>query len=184
MCTCYRILFTSQISLWATLNSFPNDKILDWFKLKDFADDKINVTQRLNFILGMAENFVGKEEKCPLPPFSSFPTMFSKDFFLRVVRSQDCVVKGKSLLTPYHTIPIFNYPDTKGFFSFVPHYKKPRRHLHVWIRSNIRVRVNIVCIKDLFEKIEGIGEIAGNQHFLLFQQCFLPFPNPKTSFNF
>ena len=28
----------------------------------------------------------------------------------------------------------------------------------------------------LFENIIGKGENAGNQHFLLFLQCFLPFP--------
>ena len=28
-----------------------------------------------------------------------------------------------------------------------------------------------------FENIVGKGENAGYQHFLLFQQCFLPFPN-------
>ena len=28
-----------------------------------------------------------------------------------------------------------------------------------------------------FENIVGNGKNAGNQHFLLFPQCFLPFPN-------
>ena len=28
------------------LDSLPNDKILDWSKLKAFADDKINVTEK------------------------------------------------------------------------------------------------------------------------------------------
>ena len=31
------------------------------------------------------------------------------------------------------------------------------------------------CKKPFFEKIEGIGENAGNQHFLIFPQCFLSF---------
>ena len=30
------------------LNSFPNDNILDWSKLKAFADGKINLTEKLN----------------------------------------------------------------------------------------------------------------------------------------
>ena len=30
--------------------------------------------------------------------------------------------------------------------------------------------------KNPFENIVGKGENAGNQHFLLFPQCFLPFP--------
>ena len=36
-------------------------------------------------------------EKCGLPAFSPFPTMFSKGFFLKGVKSWDCVVKGKWL---------------------------------------------------------------------------------------
>ena len=43
-------------------NSLPNDKILDWSKLKAFADDKINVTEKLKFVLGRVENIVGKGE--------------------------------------------------------------------------------------------------------------------------
>ena len=43
-------------------NSLPNDKILDWSKLKAFADAKINVTQMLKFVFTMVENIVGKEE--------------------------------------------------------------------------------------------------------------------------
>ena len=31
--------------------------------------------------------------------------------------------------------------------------------------------------KEAFENIVGKGENAGNQHFLLFPQCILPFPN-------
>ena len=30
-------------------NSLPNDKILDWSKLKAFADDKINMNEKLKF---------------------------------------------------------------------------------------------------------------------------------------
>ena len=33
------------------VNSLPNDKILDWSKLKAFADNKINVTEKLKFVL-------------------------------------------------------------------------------------------------------------------------------------
>ena len=31
------------------INSLPNEKMLDWSKLKAFADDKINVNQKLIF---------------------------------------------------------------------------------------------------------------------------------------
>ena len=32
------------------VNSLPNDKILDWSKLKAIADDKINTTEKLKFV--------------------------------------------------------------------------------------------------------------------------------------
>ena len=71
------------------------NKILDQFKLKGFAEVKINVAQKLKLVLGrvVPVNFVGKGEKCWLPAFSPFPIMFSKVFFLRVIKSRDCVVK-------------------------------------------------------------------------------------------
>ena len=33
---------------------------LDWSKLRAFADDKVNVTSELKFVIGMVENIVGK----------------------------------------------------------------------------------------------------------------------------
>ena len=47
-------------------NPLPNDKILDLSKLNAFADDKINVTQKLKSGLGRVENIVGKEENVGL----------------------------------------------------------------------------------------------------------------------
>ena len=48
----------------------------------------------MKFALGMAENIVGKGEKSWLPACSPFPTMFSKGFFLSVVKSRDCVANS------------------------------------------------------------------------------------------
>ena len=42
--------------------SLPNDKNLDRSKLKAFADDKINMSEKLKFVLGMVENVVEKGE--------------------------------------------------------------------------------------------------------------------------
>ena len=41
------------------MNTSPKDKILDKFKLKDFADNKINKTQKLNCNMGRADNRKG-----------------------------------------------------------------------------------------------------------------------------
>ena len=85
----------SKICRLGGINSLPNDKFLDSSKLKAFADDKINVTEKLNFDLGSVENNVEKRRKCWLPAFSPFPTMFSKVFFPGgVVKSRDCVVNA------------------------------------------------------------------------------------------
>ena len=43
-------------------NSLWHCKILDWSKLRAYADDKINVTEKLKFVLGRVENIVGKGE--------------------------------------------------------------------------------------------------------------------------
>ena len=61
------------------VNSLPNDKILDWSKLKAYAGDKINVTAQLKFVMGRVENIVGKGENA----FSPFPAVFSKVFIFK-----------------------------------------------------------------------------------------------------
>ena len=58
-----------------SFNSLPN-KISDVTKLKAFADDKLNVARMMISILDRVENW--------LPAFSSFPTVFSKAFSLKV----------------------------------------------------------------------------------------------------
>ena len=80
--------------LQSTFNSLPNDKILDWSKVKAFADDKRNVIEKLKFVFGKGRKHCGKRRKCWLPAFSPFPTMFSKGFLYRVVRSRDYVVES------------------------------------------------------------------------------------------
>ena len=61
-------------------NSLPNDKILDWSKLKTLADDKIKVTEELNFVLGKRKHF-WKRRNCSLRAISPFLTVCSKGFF-------------------------------------------------------------------------------------------------------
>ena len=57
-------------------NSLPNDKILDCSKLKAFADDKINVTQKLMFQVRRVQNIVGKGENFGHHHFFLFPQVF------------------------------------------------------------------------------------------------------------
>ena len=45
------------------INSLPTDKILDYSKLRAFADDKINVTHKLNLVMGSVDKHCGKRRK-------------------------------------------------------------------------------------------------------------------------
>ena len=69
------------VSRYWDFNSLPNDKILDWSKFKSLADDKINVTQNLKFVLGRIENILGKEENAGYQYFLLFPQCFQNACF-------------------------------------------------------------------------------------------------------
>ena len=68
------------------LNSLPNDKILNWSKLKAFADDKISVTEKLKLVLGRVENIVGKGENAGYQHFHLFLQRFQKFSFSWLVK--------------------------------------------------------------------------------------------------
>ena len=61
--------------------SLPSNIILDWSKLKAFAHDKINVTEKMKFSLGRVENIVGKGENAGYQHFLVFPQCFQKASF-------------------------------------------------------------------------------------------------------
>ena len=66
-------LDTSKFSCDMDLTLYQTTKIFDQSKLKELADNKINVTKKLKFVLGMAENVLGKGETSI---FSFFPICF------------------------------------------------------------------------------------------------------------
>ena len=68
------------------LNSLPNDKFLDWSKLKLFADDKINVTTEMKLVLKKVENIVGKGENAGYQHFLLFPQCFQRASFSRLLK--------------------------------------------------------------------------------------------------
>ena len=89
----YKVCFDLQMSQFQTdcfweaiskafssvcVNSLPHEKILDWSKLKAFAEDKIKVTEKLKFVLGRVENTVGKGENAGYQHFLLFPQCFQK----------------------------------------------------------------------------------------------------------
>ena len=76
-------------------NSLPNNKFWDWSKLKALADEKLNVTEKLKYVLGRVENIVGKGENAGSQHFLQFPPRFQKASFKGSLKSLDCVVKSK-----------------------------------------------------------------------------------------
>ena len=84
-----------EIPLANGINSLPNDKILDWSKLKAFADDIFKGTEIIVFVFDSVENIVGKGENAGYQHFLLFSQYFQKaSLILRVVKSRDCVVQS------------------------------------------------------------------------------------------
>ena len=69
-----------SIKQWK-FNSLPNDNFFDWSKLKAFADELLNLTEKLKFVLGRVENIVGKEENAGYQRFYLFQPCFQKASF-------------------------------------------------------------------------------------------------------
>ena len=55
-------VISNLFTLYLYSYSLSNNKILDWFKLKAFADDKINVIEKLIFDFRRIENIMEKGE--------------------------------------------------------------------------------------------------------------------------
>ena len=72
---------------------FTNDKILDFSKLKAFADEK-KCDSKMEILFGSAEDIVGVGKKIGYLHFLLFLTMFLKGFFfLMVAKSLDFVLQ-------------------------------------------------------------------------------------------
>ena len=70
---------------------------MDLSKLKTFANDEYNVTQKLKFALGRVENIEEKGENAGYQHFLLIPQCFQNAF--KAVKSRDCMDKGEIL--PY-----------------------------------------------------------------------------------
>ena len=66
--------------------TLPNDKMLDWSKLKALEGYKINVTEKLHFALERVENIVGKGGNAGYQHFLLFPQCFQESSPLRSLK--------------------------------------------------------------------------------------------------
>ena len=76
-----------MLSIWSdpdcchlVVNSLPNQKILDWSKLKAFADNKIEELKMIILSLIGLNTIVGKEKKGGNQHFLLFPQCFQRVF--------------------------------------------------------------------------------------------------------
>ena len=60
---------------------YQTKNFLDGPNLKALADDKINVTEKLKFVLGRVESIMGKGENAVYQHFLLFPYCFQTAFF-------------------------------------------------------------------------------------------------------
>ena len=65
-------------------------------QIESISDDKFDVAKMRISLFDRVENIVGKGENGGT--FSPFPTMFSKDLFVKVIKSQYCMVKSSGEL--------------------------------------------------------------------------------------
>ena len=117
--------------------------------------------------------------------FSPLTTICSKPLCFRVVKTWDSVVKSQS-----HTKQ--SWPLGRGILQTMEKRRKcclSAFFLPQFSTLSNKITIDLVTCKLLsedhifdlsnspFENTVGKGEIAGNQHFLLFLQCFLLFLN-------
>ena len=70
-------IFSNVFLAWV-INSLPNENILDWPKLKAFADDYLNIAKMMIFLYDGIENIVRERENADYRHFLLFPQYFQK----------------------------------------------------------------------------------------------------------
>ena len=130
------------------LNSWPNDKNFGLVQTESIGRRQNECDSKTEFALGRVENTQGKGSKCWLPAFSSFPTMFSKGYFLGVVKSRDCVKR-------------FNRDEIFGVVNMED----------IWWQQFKCDQNTGICHQKARNFVEK-GEKAGYQHFFLNHSFF------------
>ena len=87
------------VTVWEWVNFVPSDKILDMSKLKAFADDNLNMYQKMKFALVRTENIVGKGENAGYQHFLLFPQCFEKASSLGSIKSRLCETKTPTYIS-------------------------------------------------------------------------------------
>ena len=154
-------------------NFLPNDKILDRFKLKAIADDRINVTEKLKFALGRAEKFL---DRFKLNAFADDRINVIEKLKFALGRVQNMVGKNAGYQHFFLFPQCFQQPPFSGLLKVgifmvksSPSSKKlDWSKFKAFVGDKFKVAKMMISLVDSIENIVGKGEKAGYQHFLLF----------------
>ena len=111
-------------------NSIINGKILDWSKLKAFADDKITIAEIKISLSHRVENIEGKGKNAGYQHFLLFPQCFQKLLFQGPYKSGLC---GRELIV----ITFLNKPLTLLQSLVIMNMWKKSLSKHCWKRKNM-----------------------------------------------
>ena len=107
----------------AVFNSLQNNNILEYTKLQELADYKINVIQKLKFVMGREGETVWEKEKVLVTSIFSFTNNVFKTFLFQI-----CEKLG---LCGNHTTPSFNKPLEKPLENIVGKKENAEnQHIH------------------------------------------------------
>ena len=81
MCVCVCSCVHASVQMCPALNPLPDDKILDWSKLKQFADDNFEFEENSRKFSKQVEKTVGKGEIARYEQFLLFPQCFQNTCF-------------------------------------------------------------------------------------------------------
>ena len=86
---------SKKFVVWESVNPLPDDKMLDWSKMKQSADDNFEFDVNSRKFTKLVENTVGNGEIAPYEQFILFPQCFQKACFTGV--SKGVIVWVKAL---------------------------------------------------------------------------------------
>ena len=92
---CFNLDQSKILSFGNGLTPYHTRKILDQSKFQALSDNKINMTDKFEFVFGIVGKHFGERRKYLLPAYSPFRKMFSKaSFYSRHIKTWACLRKG------------------------------------------------------------------------------------------
>ena len=124
-----------------TINHYQTKFLLGLSISKAFADDKIKVTENLNYVLRGIENIVEKGEHAGYKHILRFTQCFLRASFSGVVKSADCVVMGLYHLSAKSTFTRTSC-SARGQVFLARERVFPAREQVFYLRNNLRTCID------------------------------------------